>query len=392
MLFRRRRATRGVRFRLTLAGWLFLGASSLVAVTALNSGLALLFVMFGCMLGALHVSAVLSRRMIAAVTVRRDAPPRCRQNQRVGLGYLLRAVRGGGSGLALEVDEVGLKEVDLPPAYCGYLSARQEHLSRTEMIPHRRGRIHLTSLRLATTFPFGLVRATRHFEQGASVVVWPARGRLRAGLIGRGASETASAAPSIRAGGQDEFYGLREYRLGDNARWIHWRRSAGRAEPVIREMARPRPRTLWVVLDTHLADGSPAARAARETAIRLTATLMEDALAAGYRVGAAFAYARDVVVIPPGERRAQRHHLLDALTDVDDNRKNTLGEAIARLRPAWLHQAHAVVVSASTDVEAEAAEPLVRLRRDCRELTVLDGRRLAEVFQDDPVAAGQEGA
>ena len=62
------------------------------AVTALNSGLGLLFVMFGCMVGALHVSAVLSRRMIAAVSVRRDSPARCRQNQCVELDYLLRAI------------------------------------------------------------------------------------------------------------------------------------------------------------------------------------------------------------------------------------------------------------------------------------------------------------
>jgi len=392
MLWGRFRGRRRVRFRLTTAGWLFLGASALVAVTALNSGLALLFVMFGCMVGALHISAVLSRRMLVAVTVRRDAPPRCRQNQRVGLSYLLRTVRRGGSALALEVSEVGLKDVELSPAYCGYLPARQEHLSRTEMTAHRRGRIRLRRLQLATTFPFGLVRAMRHYEQGTSLVVWPARGRLKSDLIGRGASESASATPSIIAGGQEEFYGLREYRLGDNARWIHWRRSAGRAEPVIREMARPRPRTLWVVLDTRLADGSRPVRAARERAIRLAGTLIEDALAGGYRVGGAFAYRRDVVVIPPGERHAQRHRLLDALAGIDGNRANALDGTIAQLRPAWLHQAHTVVVSASADVEAEAGESLMRLRRDCRELTVLDGGRLTEVFQDAAAPAGKEGA
>lgn len=387
-----RRARRGVVFRLTLAGWIFLAASILVAVTALNSGLSLLFVMFGCMIGAVYVSALLARRMVAAVEVRRDLPERCRQNQPVSLGYLLRSVRRGGGCLALEVADVGAKGAELPPASCGYLPARQERLSRAEMVPARRGRIRLKLLRLSTTFPFGLVRASRSFAHAESLVVWPARGRLKATLLGRGVSESAVAAPSIRAGGQDEFYGLREYRLGDNARWIHWRRSAGRHEPVIREMARPRPQTLWVALDTRLPDASAAARAARERAIRLAATLMEDALAAGYRVGAALAYRREVAIVPPADRRIQRQHLLDALTDIDANRRRTLAETLAHLRPSWVLQAHVVVISAAADAAPAAAEPLTTLRRYSRELTVLAGGQLEEVFHDDPVAAGQEGA
>jgi len=388
----RRRASRGVRFRLTLAGWIFLGTSVLVAVTALNSGLALLFVMFGCMLGALYVSALLSRRMIAAVRVQRDLPRRCRQNQRVQAGYLLRSVRGGGSCLALRVAELGLQEVRLPEACCGYLRADQEFLSRADMVPRRRGRIRMESLRLSTTFPFGLVRASRRFDQPASLLVWPARGRLTTALIGKGASESASTAPSVRAGGQDDFYGLREYRLGDNARWIHWRRSAGRAEPVIREMSRPRPRTLWVALDTCVpGDGSPAERARRERSIRFAATLIEEALAAGYRVGAAVAYGRKVVIVPPAERRSACQRLLDALADIDDNDARHLAETLAHLRQAWVRQAHVVVVSPARHVDEAGGQPLIRLRRSCRELTVVSGERLGEVFRDDPVAAAQEG-
>jgi len=58
----RGRKSSRIRLRLTMAGWVFLGATALVAATAVNSGLALLFVMFGCMLGALYASAALSRR------------------------------------------------------------------------------------------------------------------------------------------------------------------------------------------------------------------------------------------------------------------------------------------------------------------------------------------
>jgi len=385
------RRNRPIRTRLTPAGWIFLGATVLVGVTAVNSGLALLFVMLGCMLGALHVSAVLSHRMIAAVRVRRDLPAHCRQNQPAHLGYVLRSARRGGGGLALRVAELAPGRVALPPAWCGHLPARREYLSRTELTCSRRGRIRLKTLRLSTTFPFGLLSASREFRQEGSLLVWPARGTLIGWPLQKGEAETASPAPSVRAGGQDEFYGLREYRLGDNARWIHWRRSAGRPEPVIREMSRPRPRTLWVVLDTHSPDDSPAARHRRERAIRFAGTLMEDALAAGYRVGAALGHGDRPVVIAPADRRAQRQRLLDALADIDDRTTCRLSEIVGRLRHTWLRHAHVVVVGGSDGGEPLPAEMLMRLRRNCRSLSTVAGDRVAEVFQDDPAAVRAEG-
>jgi uncharacterized protein (DUF58 family) len=213
-----------------------------------------------------------------------------------------------------------------------------------------------------------------------------------ASLLGRGETASAVAAPSLRAGGQDEFYGLREYRLGDNARWIHWRRSAGRLEPVIREMARPRPMTLWVVLDTLLPDGSPATAAMRERAIRLAATLIEDALSAGYRTGAALAYGAQVVVVKPTDRRAQRQRLLDALADIDANTTWDLREALVRLRPGWVRHSHVVVIAGPSGGQRSAADALGRLRRHCRSLTVVTAEQAAELFRDDPLAASREGA
>jgi len=217
-------------------------------------------------------------------------------------------------------------------------------------------------------------------------VVWPARGRLRRGLIGKGDAHSASITPSARSGGVDEFFGLREYRPGDSTRLIHWRRSAGRHMPVVREMSRPRPRTLWVLLDTLLDDSPGRDWACRERAIRLAATIIEDALDAGFRVGAAWARSGRCEVISPGERRGQLHHLLDCLAEVDDNRRLGLAQAVAKLSPRWLHQADVMVVSSALAPESEilGGECLSRLARESRNLTIITGLRMGEAFQDAP--------
>jgi uncharacterized protein (DUF58 family) len=386
----RRRDNPPARFRLTRAGWLFLGASTVVGIVALNSGLGLVFILFGCMLGALYASAVLARRIVTGVQVWRDFPARCRQGRPVSLGYRLRYAHGGAC-LALRVEEAGLRGLWLPPAACGYLPGRQDSLCQTHTVPHRRGRFHLRLVRLSTTFPFGLVSASRQFAQEASLVVWPARGKLTRPVLGKGEAQTAAAAPSFRPGGQEEFYGLREYRLGDNAKWIHWRRSAGRQDLVVREMARPRPRTLWLVVDTRLADTSLAERQRRERAIRLAATVLEDALAEGYRVGAVLGHSGQARVVPPADRRAQRARLLDALAEVDDQPAPGLAATIGRLRPSWLRQAHVIVISASDPGESAAARALTDVRRYCRTLSVLAGPRVEELLRDDPALAEPEG-
>ena len=67
MSSRRSSPRTSVRFRMTLAGWAFLGASLMVCAGAVtNPEALLLFFLFGAMMGVLHVSAILARRIIRA--------------------------------------------------------------------------------------------------------------------------------------------------------------------------------------------------------------------------------------------------------------------------------------------------------------------------------------
>jgi uncharacterized protein (DUF58 family) len=195
--------------------------------------------------------------------------------------------------------------------------------------------------------------------------------------------ETSSAAPSPATGGQDEFFGLREYRPDDNPRWIHWRRSASRSQPVVREMARPQSEVLWVILDTRVTDSSASAHAAREKSLRFAATLIDHAFARGYKVGLAMAFRSGVATYPAAPGRGQRSALLDALALADDNTQWGLAETLGRLSRSALGQAQVIVIS-----PAEEEPPFGQLRAirgACRHLSVLSGRRIEECFEDLPV-------
>ena len=237
-----------------------------------------------------------------------------------------------------------------------------------------------------------MLKAQRDIPQVSSLVVWPALGRLRTDPLAGGAAEISDGAPSQVRSGADEFFGLREYRQGDNPRWIHWKRSAATGAPVVREMSKPRPDVLYVVLDTQLADLSARQRWQRERLIRFAATLIEYAFHREYQVGLAVSYSDRSVSLPAGAGRGNRTALLDVLAEIDQNTDRSFSATLAALPRRLLRHSHVVVIGA----DRLRLEGLVAMRTACRRLTVVAPDDLDGLFEDDPRAAvdapGGEGA
>lgn len=364
-----------------------MGVAVSVCAAAINSQAPLLFVLFGAMIGAMHISAVLSRLIVAGVHLRRDLPERVWQNQTVHLGYYLTNTRRHGSALGLSIEEVAPEGIECAPGYCVHLAPQTVFRAGGRFAPRFRGRIRMNQVHLSTSFPFGLLSARKRLSCPADLVIWPARGRLKTRLLLSGAVDTSQSPPSPATGGQDEFFGLREYRRGDNPRWIHWRRSAGRTVPVMREMSRLLPEVLWVILDTYCDWVHPSGQA-REKMIRFTATLIDHALGRDYQVGLALAYADRVKVYRPAAGRGQQCMLLDALSDIDANTRHPLRRTLEQLDAGGLGSALIVIISPSASRLSKL--PVETLRGRCRHMTAIAGDRLEHVFDDDPLAAQED--
>ncbi len=447
------------QFRVTLAGWLFLVVAVLVGLASVRTQGPMLYVLFGVMLGALHVSALISVRMLRNLELRRKSPTHVWQNQVVPNAYFL-TNKGKGWSLALTVDEQAAPgAVSATAGYCASLQPLATFRAGTRMVATRRGRFALGSVTVTTLFPFGLIEARRRFMRGASLVVWPARGRLKSQLLRRGAVETSAAAPSRSTGGQDEFFGLREYRPDDNPRWIHWRRSAtslmAGGAPVVREMARPLPEVLFVILDTQVekeefttegtedagrkkqapgnagagrsstkqsAAGNPQSPTL-EHMLRFAATLIDHAIARGYEVGLAMAAPTPKPPAAEG-RKAKKAAPTEAGTQSAATSASGAPSAAAVVHsPAAGAAQLTAMLDSLADVDAFPSTPLqhvlaqlrpaqirhaqvvlvtpdaARLRQvgissvkaRCRHLTVLTTQRLADVFIDAQQQAEERG-
>ena len=98
-------------------------------------------------------------------------------------------------------------------------------------------------------------------------------------------AENTGASMRPRAGGNDEFYGVREFRRGENPRLIYWKRSARTGVLVSREMTQVAPPRLLVTVDTFAADRSVEQHARIERVIAMAGSLASMALDQGMSVG-----------------------------------------------------------------------------------------------------------
>lgn len=143
----------------------------------------------------------------------------------------------------------------------------------------QRGEYHFGPLELTTLFPLGLVERGLLFNEFATLIVHPRVGHMTS----RWRSELWNATElseqrRMQAGlFDDEFHRIREYRVGDNPKAIHWRTTARRGELMVREFQQTRDRDLVLLVELWQPAHSSAADLDRvELAISFAATVLHE--------------------------------------------------------------------------------------------------------------------
>ena len=274
----------------TRAGKFMVGITLGVGFGAVNTGNNLLFLLLGMMLSLILASGILSEAVLRGLDVSRDPPTRCfagreapahfeitnpkvypslsvtvaEQNARATNGPLKGQTIGperpqwwrfweaGADYLEFkdpaERDERSPTERPVASAYCVRLDAGESQTFETRYRFPERGRYELPGTAVVTRFPFSLFEKARELDDPTEMIAYPrpkSVGDWRADL-----AATFGDIPTNERGDGEEFYGLREYRPGDDRRKIHWKRTASRGEPVIREEERERQRTVTLHLET----------------------------------------------------------------------------------------------------------------------------------------------
>lgn len=293
------------RYHFHAPGALYIGVTVLMGLGSINSQNNLLFLAFGLALGSILVAGLVSGAALMNIEVKRAPLGVGRVGDPLVFAYSVRNKSRWLPVFGLVVEEFTRRNgahrehFPRPMAPALHIPARQTRHATATVLPHTRGDVQLTHVRIWTTFPFGILKKSITFAMPGEVLIRPAlatvgRNILDQAMSGFGATERVSR----RIGRDADFYGLREYAPGDSLKHIAWRASARTGELVVRESYAAVSADVTIVLSFADAEGlaPPTPDEHDERAISVAASLAEAACKRGARV---------VVLAPINNLRAE---------------------------------------------------------------------------------------
>jgi len=242
-------------------------------------------------------------------------------------------------------------------------------------IPDQRGYVALGPSRLIVSDPFGLFQFERVFAPTHHVIVHPAILPTAPLTVGRSLEWGRQQTGRQLSPQATTVMAVREYRTGDARNRIHWRTTAKRGVPMIKEQTHEPGAQIWIIYDaTPL---PPHTAYLHERGITIAATRAHQWLAAGHAVGLV-AYGAQHVVFPPARGAVQRMRILDALAMLACVGTMPLDRLIPQID--WQGQRHITVCVITADCRPDWVVALMYATPDQSE-------RVAVVLVAQPDAA-----
>lgn len=244
------RPPRGLR--ITRPGRAFLVITLGVGLGALNTGNNLLYLVLGVMLGTIVASGVLSELSLRGLELKRLGTEAAFAGERFVFRYSLSKQGGASFALALAEQEAQLQgEATLP-----FLAPGREAVVRANLVASRRGPLRLKGVKVTTTFPLGLFAKSLVLQAEDLLLVFPRRGYTCADPPEQASGPIGDGGNPRRRDGTGDLLGLRELAPGEDARRIHWRKSASAGALLRTEREREERRQYTIELE---ARGAPEA-------------------------------------------------------------------------------------------------------------------------------------
>jgi len=365
--------------RITKQGVIFSLVTLAVAVVALHTKINFLVLIFGMLLSAVLLSFVLSRVTMQGLSFERRVPDGVYPDQPFTIELLVANRKPWVSSYGLVVQDILPEGVtaEHPGGILVQIGGRETVALPYTATALRRGVYPIRSVSFSTRFPFGLFHQERRRALAGELVVYPRLGQVASNFLGRAQSLAQTRRQSRTARGVEEFRGLREYRHGDNPRWIHWKTSAKLGQPLVKEYEAVVTERAFLLLDTRCA---ASGEEPLEGAISFVATLARDLMLRGFHVSLA-TYAPDLVVTAAMKGTGGLHAMLDVLARLEPNPGRGLFELVSEPRVRAEERVLTVAVLLHTDGDAAAALDRLQARRPRVVAVDASVPSFADVFQ-----------
>jgi uncharacterized protein (DUF58 family) len=257
-----------VDYKLTKEGVVYLTATFIIILAALNTGNNLLFLVLASLMAGILVSGIVSRVVLTGVKLTLDLPDHVFARQPVLASLTLENLKltlpsfsllvsgempaGGAEKKSKKKAQavVDDRRVLRRPVYFPYIPRTKHATQQVELEFPRRGRYRQDVFQVSSKFPFGFLLKTRQLAAPSQLVVYPPvqpteefyeilpliSGEMESYYRGRG----------------HDLYSIRDYQPGDTARSLDWKATAKAQRLKVREFTREDERRVELVFDPHL--------------------------------------------------------------------------------------------------------------------------------------------
>ncbi len=266
----------------TREGRWIIGITLLLGAAAVNTGNNLLYLLLSLAISIISISGILSELCLRDLEVTRCYPADVLAGE---VTTLRLEVLNAKNRAALHIEAGELSDnpsVLTRPGYLLHMAPHERGQAFGAIKPLRRGPLATVGLLVTTAYPFGFARKSRLYDTPVRLLALAGVADVK--LPWRGAAQRGAQHSSVRAGQGDAFRGLRDARLGDAMRDIHWKVSARRERLVAREWEADAARVALVRF-VHVAPGPTQDVATLDNACATVAGLCAALLADGLAVG-----------------------------------------------------------------------------------------------------------
>ncbi|MDH4116185.1 MAG: DUF58 domain-containing protein [Acidimicrobiia bacterium] len=265
---------------LTDRGWAATGAGAALVLLWMLLGEVELLAAGGILLTAAIVAIAFVRNVRPEVSiVRHLSPAMVHEGDRVTVDALVsnrrrRLLRN--ASLVDDVERLGTAEFQI-----GALGGGDVAHAAYQIICRPRGVYRVGPAAVEVSDPFRLAAVRAGDARVDRLIVYPASEELIGFPTTRGRDPSTHASrPEFSHRGGEDFYTLREYRQGDDLRFVHWPSSARRDELMIRQLETPWQSRALVLLD--LRRGVYESEACFEKAVKGAASIVRYLAESGF--------------------------------------------------------------------------------------------------------------
>lgn len=317
-------------------------------VTAISSGIDLLYYLSYLLLFVGLAMWVVSRETLEGLTVKRQiGQAYAHLGDTIELRYELSNAHRFGK-LWLEVFEESSWPEHLPGRVLS-IAGQRERKWKVLVRALRRGRFQLGPIVLRSGDPFGLFATEMQVQAPALILVYPKVLPLQYWQLPGSMLEGGVLTGQRSLQATSMVMGIREYRPGDAYNHIHWRSSARHRTLQVKEFELDKTADLWIYLDLdrhwHRGDGESATI---ERAVTVAASVVAKALREHRNVGLVTSGMRPDI-LQPDRGTKQFGKLMQYLAEIQAGGDLSIAETLIETTPRLRRGASCLIVTPSLD-------------------------------------------